>query len=445
MRFDDTMSPLPGNQYKVSLAELQERLLPIEATRADVIKIEPLVFQGDTVLFLVNYKTGWELMSSDKRTCPVIARGKEENLDEVLLEKNAALKHLLIAQCRHILELRRDSTGVINDYWKDESLISSTRNRTREAGWRLIHVGDTSVTYTYIPHIIGTKWGQLTPWNECTPYLIQGYAFRSATGCVNVAYAQILYWANAKYGIPEYMYTQASCSGYVYPYVPPIFSFTDSSSTAWSQIRVNQAAVGNADYASYLMAKVAQYTNTAYSIVFDSGNPSPVSLSDFDASQITWLRGVFNLNASFLNYNTTTVVSSLFNDKPVMIGAYDDELNHVWIIDGYEHSYHSVRLYYIWDPYNTYNPGSGIIEEEEDEPGNGLYYGAYSFDCPAGYESNIVEYPTTSVLFYMNWGNDGAGDSIGFSPYAVSWSLNGNTYATSSAVILSGFTPYNQN
>lgn len=90
MRFDDTMSPLPGNQYKVSLAELQERLLPIEATRADVIKIEPLVFQEDTVLFLVNYKTGWELMSSDKRTSPVIARGKEENLDEVLLEKNAA-------------------------------------------------------------------------------------------------------------------------------------------------------------------------------------------------------------------------------------------------------------------------------------------------------------------------------------------------------------------
>lgn len=442
---------LPSNfespSYRVSSQELIDALEIEVGTRSDAILIEPILFESDTVLFLVNTKKGWMLFSSDKRTCPILARGTNEHFDKTLLDNNPAIKSWLNSQKSYLQLLRKNPFGDINSFW----LHAINQRDTREddppgSGWRLIHTGDTTIVYDYIPRIIETAWGQLEPWNECTPYISINYpGVRSATGCVNVAYAQILYWAHNTYGVPAYMYTDASCNDYINDQQQYTFFFNDSSTTAWNQIKLDSAVTspGSADYASYLMAKVSRYDDTEYG--YDDDPVFKRSTGSLLCSDnISWLRGVFSLDAIYTTYDTSSVIANLRSSIPSIIVSN----GHAWIIDGYRHAFHSVRRYFIWDPWHTYViPSGGDISEEDDEPGGEYYTGnGYSFDCPEGYNYYIEEWPNTQHYFTMNWGWSGLGNSIEFAAESIVWpDYSGQTsgFPTSSAIIMTHFIPYN--
>ena len=46
----------------------------LKQTRAMEVSIEPILFEEDTVMYLINYEEGWELISADKRAPLHISR-----------------------------------------------------------------------------------------------------------------------------------------------------------------------------------------------------------------------------------------------------------------------------------------------------------------------------------------------------------------------------------
>ena len=450
---DETVTSRP-EEFRVSLKELiNYAFSSIDGiTRTNVTSIEPIEYQGDTVLFLVNYKRGWKLFSADKRTSPVIAYSIEEKLTDELLEKNPLFREWLDCQCAYIHAIARNPKGEINPFWNQPEMDGETRTHEfGEPGWRLIHLGDTLIVNQAINHIIQTQWGQDYPWNGCTPYLRTGFSTRALTGCVNVAYAQLLYWAHSVWGIPEYMYTNADCTGALHPNKSYSFSFIDSSMTAWNQIRESAELTGNADFAGYLMAKVSRYTETDYYGDEDVNGITEErwTESSFSPSQLTWLRQVFDLDGVFSSYTSTSVITNLYNQIPTLISARWNPLwGHTWIIDGYQHETHKTKYFYIWDPDNTYvAPYNEEEEEEEDDPHQQVYGHGYSFIFPEGYETYSTEITSYQQYYLMNWGWDGFGNSVFCDIYAAGWTPDGlvSPLIVSTANILTDFTPYNLN
>lgn len=438
-----------SKQFAVTVSELKATLIHGQQpgqTRAETVRIDPVVTEGDTVLYLVHYKNGWKLFSTDKRTSPVLAYSTKEDLNEDLLKKNPFLQKWLDLQCRQVRQLRTKTDGEINPFWLYETNREGTRSHEPdEPGWRLIHVGDTLIYYDQIDHIIETKWGQTEPWNECTPYLSTDIALKSATGCVNVAFAQVLYWAHNEYGVPTYMYTNASCSGYINYYQQYNFSFIDSSATAWSQIKLNSASSGNPDYAGYLMAKVSRLDSTYYDYDIFPMTISRRTGSVCNSMTVASIVDYFGLNATYLSYNRADVITELRNGRPVIISAYEDhnEENHTWIIDGYDNSTRRTKFFYIWDPEHTYIPPSGEVEEEEEEPydPNNYYGSGYSFAFPNGYETMTMEYTLNDEYYLMNWGWDGNGDGVHYDVYSPLWTNQSLSYSSNTAHIVTGFAP----
>ena len=327
-----------GEKFRISISEIQNTfgLSQGNGTRYSATRIEPIVYANDTTLYLVHNKHGWKLCSSDKRTTFILAYSTEEPLNEVLLQKNPALKAWLDAQSRHIHEMRNSPAVEINHFWKEVNQTGQTRDHEPEGpGWRLIHCGDSVVSNVSLPHILETEWGQMSPWNTCTPFLTEEYPLRAAVGCVNVAYGQILYWAHNTFGHPEFMYTEASCTGYA---IPPSYSFafTDSSTIAWNQMKTAQAATtGNADYSGYLMAKVSRFTNSFYGFVLNPPYIIPQTSSEVSANDINWLRSYFNVDAVHTSYNASIIISNLDNGIPTLIAAHAfppnaDSTGHAW-------------------------------------------------------------------------------------------------------------------
>ena len=447
MREDSASESNSQSAFKITEQDLNEVFFHrVDGeTRSSSIRIEPIVSEGDTVLFLVHFKNGWKLLSSDKRTSPILAYGADEELDSLLLAKNPALQSWLDVQCAHIRALRETQSGEKNPFWAAFDRVPETRDEIDPPGpgWRLIHTGDTIIVYHDVPHLIETKWSQDSLWYHCFPFVGNDYpGIHCHPGCMNVAFAQIAYWAHSEYGVPVYMYTDAYCNDYMNPEQQYTFFFNDSSATDWSSIKKTASSPGSADYASYLMVKVSQMNDTHY---WMEGS-NQITGSNSNITTINAICEYFGLSCNYSNYNENTVLASLITHKPVYIFAYINTPfgGHGWIIDGYHRHYHCIKRYYIWDPNHTYViPGEENIGEE-DEPGGEIFSGmGFSFDFPEGYNTYTEEWPSQYEYLLMNWGFGGYGDNFAYNVNTIGWAPNGagSPYLNTSAHIATGFAP----
>lgn len=452
-----SVSNVRDDSFKVSPDELLTYLGmdkdPI--TRSSSYSIEPLPFRGDTVLYLARSAKGWRLFSADKRTCPVLAYSDEEPWSDELFNKNPAFAKWYEAQCKavHLLRNGASQTSTIDAFWehltKQKEEVRSGPGSPEGPGWRHIHTFDSLVVYDDITPIIYTKWGQWEPWNNCSPFVGSTPNMRCAVGCVNIAFGQVLYWAHSNWGIPQYMYTMAFCNDTVHNsnvYQACTISFIDSSAVGWSQMRLRSNMSGNADYSGNLMAKVSRFNNSGYGWKYNEDlSIFRETASNFDSVVVDSISSYFGLTASFSGYDKSSVVNSLRDGSPVIIGSHvhpSSTIGHVWIIDGYTHTYELIRRYYIWDPENSYNPGDGYDDEEEEDPGEGISYGPDTFVVPEGYLYQITEIPFTEEYYRMNWGYDGVGDGVYYNVNSYGWSWEGGSpFLSSLATIAYSFSP----
>ncbi len=381
--------------------------------------IDPYVWEGDTVMFLVNDAKGWQLISADKRACPIVVYANDEHKSLEDIMGSPMLGGWVSDVAKDIHTLKKGNYPIENEntkYWNYvEGKASAVKTKSLGPGWRLICTIDISSNSTEIDHIIPTKWGGGEPWNDCFPEDV--FLEKMPVGSHNVAIAQILYWANKQMGVPEYSYTNVtattneiitvdSLNSVIIYDTYPVFSFGDSSSVVWSQMKTHYNGSGNSDYVSYLMAKVRSLTNL-------------VSPEDYTVAEDLNALDYFQLQSSNRNYAVDTVIRYLFQGIPSIIITDVHSNEYVYdtracIADAYYGFTNTFEEYYIYDPYETYN-GLIDIDLEYATPEDVILV------LPEGYEWCSEQHNVSMRYISMNWGLNGEGDNQRYSVYSTLW------------------------
>ena len=398
--------------------------------RKEVQTITPIVYLGDTLLYLVNYKDnkGWLAISGDKRTPGMLAYADEGVFETESLNPGQMTWLDDVANQIYVLKHRSgvDAADTLtSDFrlWnKIETLVENAGNIKKinpnvtltpvpnpaDGHWDLIGIISQELPVTQVGPLVQTKWGQGFPWNTCVPYNINT-GENCATGCVAVAGAQMLYYLHYLWNVPATMYSSGSCSGYVassngYSYT---FSFGTRTSTAWDDMAKQISSYYDATLNKTVVISNASTDKVAVLMGY-VGSKVSMSYGEQSGANTEDLATLFSnegINSSYVDFNSSSLVPSLNNKLPLIIRAdatqnnhtflgmfhlwysYDD--GHAWIIDGYENKNIKYTYYYEWSPNVT--PTQPVITPN--------------------YKKTEEETVSSPNYFLMNWGADGGFDS----------------------------------
>ena len=333
-----------------------------------VLNIIPIKDRNDiTLLYIINYDDGWDLLAADKRVTIPLGSCSVGHLD---ISNNDNPLHCWIAcMAEDVLKVRKtddlksrepELVEFCVNLWKaitaDQSLFFSIiqqiipEEQTRDHIFPIGHyvlddVYDIVIPYDSIPHMTQTWWRQS---GEVCNYYIpfkSDYSSRAPAGCTNIAGAQMLYYLHNTIGVPTQAPSTAYCNGNVNNWE---MGQGDFSSSVWSQM------TSDGDYnVAKLIASVAQNTPTHFA---NSG--STAYINNLASNTLP----IYNIAATHSSYNDSIVRNSLLNGMPVIVTAYPallDPIGHTFIIDGYYRTRHEFTFVYNWvweddDPYASH-------------------------------------------------------------------------------------------
>lgn len=379
--------------------------------------IEPIVYKSDTLLYIANFRNnkGWKIISGDRRTTGILA--SDESGVFKIKSVNPGVANWLADLTDRILALKeagkQDTTMGDFSLWSHIDKLQSTQDEVSgrrkivspidgQGYWELTGITSTALPSTQVGPLLPTKWGQSTPWNNCVP-TGKGTVQRCVTGCVAVAGAQTLYYLHYNIGVPANAFTSGSCWGYSnssndYNFG---FNFSNPTSTAWDNMALDRWDFSrNTDLSGILMGWVGMNIKMNYSL--DASSAQTEDLVPFYNS--------IGINCTFKDYNSSEVLQSLQNRKPVILRAYatkkpvvvlwitwgyNYEDGHCFVADGYETRQTKYTYYYRW------------VEGDGTQPMYAKSQKLQVIDEPFKTE----EYISTSNLLMMNWGWNGSYDN----------------------------------
>lgn len=264
--------------------------------------------------YVFNYEGGgWAIISSDRRTAPLLAFGTEGQFTpadpgSASIVWEGTTKEI-IKDFRRPKDEVSDDLAVTSEWTTLECVPDPVRvgNNGKVAD---CHPLDEFVSQQTVGPLVVTEWGQGCNYNSACPVISGGPCGHALTGCVATAMSQVIrYW--------QY---------------PAAYNYAAMSNTS-----------GNTSVAA-LMAAAGGAVGMDYGAGASSANTADVD----DA-----LRGSFGYgSASFTNYGSgtyMTVQSNLSANRPVILAAcvdqdailgipynYDD--CHAWVCDGFQQS-----------------------------------------------------------------------------------------------------------
>lgn len=381
-------------------------------------EIEPVVYSGDTLLYVVNYakNKGWLIVSGDKRTESILATSDEGKFS--FEEANPGVLTWLDALSEDILALKQsdyvDTTSADYELWNNIELYNNPLKRAiadeYEGYWELSYIETEVLPTIRKGPYIQTKWGQGFPWNEVVPFT-QDFSQRCLVGCVAVAGAQMLYYLNGRIGLPGKMYSKGECygwskneDGFLGKGSSYGFSFSEPSSTVWSKMAKTNPRKSTIEskYSAILMGWVGNCINMKYG-------------EEESGAQTEDIVGFYNslgISCAFEGYNSSKVLTSLNSNMPVIARAnatkrehrfiikwYTDYKDgHAWIIDGYEKQRKQYTYHYTW-----------VNSEDSDNPQ--LLPLKSSQLRPALPKTKTSTSISSTTYLRMNWGYNGSYDN----------------------------------
>ena len=183
---DELLNFTNRNNNQVSLVDINNYItaskgITTKGAESD-IEVLPILSGNDTVMYIVNYHEGWELLSGDRRISKVLAMCESGNLHESDMQGNPVLSDLLATAKHQIsLSLGNSISPIDNgtDTW-------NTAYPPASEGWICLGSQVLSHNSGVQDHLTTTKWGQQYPWNIKAPYTSQLKKNHCYTGCVIV-------------------------------------------------------------------------------------------------------------------------------------------------------------------------------------------------------------------------------------------------------------------
>lgn len=404
MKYKVSVTPLNGqllrNTFKVTRSDLQTLLAQPStqtaksAATSDVCSIEPVVYKGDTIMYLVNYNQGWKLYSVDKRMPTVLAvnyveRGKRAS--DILQNK---------AISSWVSDIAGQTSYLATTDEYDENSESLEQWATQGRGIKRIPYQPVPGEYIYVgreevsrqtvlvPHVTKTLWHQEEPFNKYCPTISANSEMRCPTGCVAVATSQYLYFLQDKLGYSFNMPLLGSCIGaHNENYIQ---SFTRFATWDLSALPLTDNTI---QYSSDQFDRAALVIGYAAKQVRMAFGPSGSGTLYANAQSFLNSVGVKGKFVEWKDINLENIVG--VRKEPVITRGTSDTLaiGHMFMIDGCK--YDLVEYEDVWrflEDTTFYDPDRyGVILREKVY---GTYKQDYAYQCNFGW--NLSFYPSGS-------------------------------------------------
>lgn len=398
-----------GNpSYNVSMDEVMLYAnARFNKTKVNTLNIEIFKRNNDSVAFLIEAQDQWEIISGDKRTPPIIAKGIG-SFDTLNLNPNKKL-WLDMTLCE-IQQLKNNITKADEDLIDNFWLKLGGPTLTKADGdpiednlyWELINIVPIDAGETGYHHLLSTKWGQGSPWNQHVPYANDG-SQRCVAGCVAISASQMLHYLHYKIGKPASFFTTGYYNGTV---SNGGYSFGNSSPNAWDNMALDvfDTSASKRSQSALLISWSGIQLDLDYGKNSTSGK----------TKDIVDYYNTYGISCSYQSYNKEKVKASVLNGMPVIVRADKDLVidipaiieisngGHSWIIDGYIIGTDTYKYQYQW----TSTTDNHLYE-----------YGEI--------REEIVE--ESREYIKMNWGWDGSQDNSYYLP-GGSWQTDNGTF-----------------
>jgi hypothetical protein len=329
----------------------------------------------DTLAYLFNFAddAGYTIISADTRIeSPILCYTGTGNLKDTIDDPGLAifLEGTEYYIERSIIEAERmrdslitdilskiEETGVKDTVYVDED-DDETKAPSSTPNLEYQYFEGTEITYSYEPWaawsrvrpLLSVEWGQRAPFNAYIPKNCDHVSGKAPVGCVAVATAYILtYWLNKKsidlnldgYSINSSLLCNYTCYPNAYPGAGTIS--IDSATTAEAATAREQVA--------HLMERIGKLTGMDYGCGGSSATTSD-GVEFLRSLGFTYgVPGYFNEHWELgLDYNVSDIISSLKNDRPVIVEGdairtphsflgivlwYTYDGGHAWVLDGH--------------------------------------------------------------------------------------------------------------
>lgn len=152
----------------------------IKVTTEDIVEITPEKEGEENIFYIINFNTGYVIVSANDIAEPVLGLGIESNLN--FKDKSKVPPNLLC-----LLDNMKEE---ISFAIKQKALASPDVTERWE-----YYLDSNNKTYTVGQYLIGTIWDQGQGFQQLCPFVPGSTTFRCVVGCGGVAAAQILrYW-----------------------------------------------------------------------------------------------------------------------------------------------------------------------------------------------------------------------------------------------------------
>lgn len=372
--------------------------------------IEPLgPEEGLIVCYLINYNSGWEIISADKRMPVLLAESSDGNIspDEIIPPVEAWLESFVQQVC--CLNNVTDISELLNkedlacvesrlNFWRlvscDKDFLKKERPVTKgqfdpDGYWELVDIVEDTLDYQVVNHLIGTHWSQNEPYNSYCPIISSSTTERASAGCSVIAGGQLALYLHNKDGVPATAPLSAFCDAQI----PSPTSYYEASSndshmcvsslssSAWSLMATDNS------YVAKLIAEIGISCSAKYYDDWTGVSPGTIRSSYFSS------RGLSGMDYLLIDPGAlNTLYNIILSGYPVLGSANSANSSHTFIIDGYRNRHVRITATFAWVPTN---------------PENANYYEN---------QIQINYHPPIDHKLTMNWGWGGSFDNIWYTP-----------------------------
>lgn len=395
---------------------------------------------GNPMLHIVNYDDGgWAIIAGNQREeNQILAMSDVGHFDpDNITNSNVAFWFAMQLEQMETVEFEDDVMADMNG--NSNVSVNSIPPFDDEYVWvRLPLEPIETTTLKEVGPLLTTKWGQGYPWNYNCPYFPES-GKRAPTGCPAVAVAQLLYYYHFHLGVP---------SGLYHSIVPTYNDHSDYytlnvtrsdyhvNSNRWEEMaKTYRSRCASTDYVGDLMIDIGERVGITY-----SEDGSGAAFDDYKN-----VFSLYGLSSSAIDYNSDKLISSLNDNKPVLISSRREKLKsaqskaktdtegHAWVIDGYKCYRTTTDRPYKWvimppdslSFYNNINYDYVLTVEEKE------------WRYPDVYENQIDHSYSYRYDYYlkMNWGYNGLYDNNDYNIGSYSWITDGNPYCEKTKMI----------
>ena len=393
--------------FSVSSTDINDYLSQVKGisgTRASEVSIEPIVSGTDTVMYLINYEKGWEVLSADLRVSRVLMCCDDGNCSVQDLQSNPLSADYFNDLASALSSAKNDPGFSMPEDASDSWLADPEPTRDSALlyykGWVLDGIETVTLESRVKNHLLSTHWGQSSPWNVYGPYKSPSLTEHCLMGCVPVAAGQVLYYLQNKFNLSLSVYGSAVCNAYIPTNANYIVlqstdvAFSNASVNNWSAMALDASGNGT-DVVSALLLMLGYQYEAHYGRTSTSAYTS-TAVSVFPGYQIQCQST--SLANNYLSTMTQVLEDELYDDDlPILASVSDVNYGgHSIVIDGYKYERKQTMYRYAL---RLLNPnGIPVIGVDPYE---------YSWEPGPISETRFVA---------INWGWNGSGDSMNGSP-----------------------------